>query len=279
MARMDTADQQRYLRAMGVDVYLPRARQASDPQATTQPRVQQPEPAYAPVPVLSEPAAAPAPVTAPQPVGSTLTPESASADVAVAAMDWGELAAKVKDCHDCGLRDGCTQTVFGVGPADARLLVVGEAPGADEDAQGEPFVGRAGKLLDEMLFAIGHARRPAQGQQGVYIANVVKCRPPKNRDPKPDEAAACKPYLERQIALLKPHAILAVGRIAAQLLMDTDQPIGKLRGTLQRYGDAAIPLVVTYHPAYLLRSPREKRKVWGDLCVLREQLEQVGQPA
>jgi DNA polymerase len=176
---------------------------------------------------------------------------------AIAAMDWDALAVAVKDCTACGLRAGCTQTVFGVGDREARWLVIGEAPGADEDRQGEPFVGRAGQLLNSMLTAIGLKR------EQVYIANVLKCRPPGNRDPKPEEAETCRPYLERQIALIKPGIILALGRIAAQNLLNTETPIGKLRGGVHRLGD--IPVVVTYHPAYLLRSPGEKRKAWVDL--------------
>jgi DNA polymerase len=159
-----------------------------------------------------------------------------------------------------------TQTVFGVGRRDARLLVIGEAPGADEDRQGEPFVGRAGQLLNAMLHAIALPRSE------VYIANILKCRPPGNRDPQPDEAASCTPYLTQQIALVKPRVILAVGRIAAQWLLQSDAPIGRLRGRVFQYGEAGTPLVVTYHPAYLLRSPAEKAKAWTDLCMVRDLL-------
>lgn len=175
----------------------------------------------------------------------------------IAAMDWADLRAVVKACTICGLRAGCTQTVFGVGDEKAKWMVVGEAPGADEDRLGEPFVGRAGQLLNSMLAAIGLKR------EQVYIANILKCRPPNNRDPAPAEAELCRPYLERQIALVKPRIILAVGRIAAQNLLHTDTPIGRLRGTVHRLGGT--PVVVTYHPAYLLRSPGEKRKAWTDL--------------
>ena len=141
-------------------------------------------------------------------------------------------------------------------------MLIGEAPGAEEDRRGEPFVGRAGKLLDEMLRAIGEAR------DSVFIANILKCRPPNNRDPKPDEAAACRSYLERQIELVQPRIVLAVGRIAAQQLLDSDAPVGRLRGKVHRLGDT--PLIVTYHPAYLLRSPSQKRKSWDDLCLARQ---------
>lgn len=176
---------------------------------------------------------------------------------AIAQMDWPALEAAVKACTACGLRAGCTQTVFGVGNLHAEWLVIGEAPGADEDKQGEPFVGRAGQLLNSMLAAIGLKR------EQVYIANILKCRPPNNRDPKPEEAELCRPFLERQIALIQPKLILAVGRIAAQNLLNTDTPIGKLRGRVHQVN--GIPVVVTYHPAYLLRSPGEKRKAWVDL--------------
>jgi DNA polymerase len=183
----------------------------------------------------------------------------AEAGRAVGEMSWEELRAAVGSCRACDLRDGCTQTVFGVGDEAARWLVIGEAPGADEDRLGEPFVGRAGQLLNAMLASIGLARTE------VFIANILKCRPPGNRDPRPGEAAACEPYLRRQIALVQPRIILAVGRIAAQNLLKTETPIGRMRGRSYRYGVDAIPVVVTYHPAYLLRSPAEKRKAYDDL--------------
>jgi uracil-DNA glycosylase family 4 len=176
---------------------------------------------------------------------------------------WDVVAAEVAACTRCGLCKTRTRTVFGVGDRQAQWLVVGEAPGADEDRQGEPFVGRAGALLNSMLRGIGLAR------EQVFIANVLKCRPPNNRDPAPDEVEQCLPYLQRQIALLKPRIMLAVGRIAAQNLLATDTPIGKLRGHVHHFGPARIPLVVTYHPAYLLRSPTEKRKAWEDLKFAR----------
>jgi uracil-DNA glycosylase family 4 len=179
------------------------------------------------------------------------------AAVPTATPDWEELEATVRTCRKCGLCETRTQTVFGVGNRRARLMVVGEAPGAEEDRQGEPFVGRAGMLLNAMLRAAGFER----GE--VYIANVLKCRPPNNRDPSDEEAERCLPYLRRQIELVDPQAILCVGRIAAQRLLDTDTPIGKLRGRVHRLDGR--PVVVTYHPAYLLRSPGEKRKSWEDL--------------
>lgn len=213
--------------------------------------------------LLEQPAvAALPPQAAPVPVAATHAGIAASDAVAasdVAAMDWTELAARVRGCTLCDLAATRTQTVFGVGNQQAEWMVIGEAPGADEDRQGEPFVGRAGQLLNSMLQAIGFPR--AQ----VFIANVLKCRPPGNRDPKPEEAACCAPYLARQIELVNPRIILCVGRIAAQNLLATDTPIGKLRGQVHRLGVQQRPVVVTYHPAYLLRSPGEKRKAWDDL--------------
>jgi DNA polymerase len=179
---------------------------------------------------------------------------------------WSELQAKVRACTLCGLHRGRTQTVFGVGRRDARLFVIGEAPGADEDRQGEPFVGRAGQLLNAMLRSIGLPRAE------VYIANILKCRPPNNRDPEQSESASCTPYLSQQIELVQPRVLLAVGRIAAQWLLQTDAPIGRLRGRVVSYGPRNTPLVVTYHPAYLLRSPLEKAKAWTDLCMVKELL-------
>ncbi|MDZ7752297.1 MAG: uracil-DNA glycosylase [Gammaproteobacteria bacterium] len=176
-----------------------------------------------------------------------------------AALDWPELEARVRACRDCGLHRSRTQTVFGVGDRQARWMIVGEAPGADEDRQGEPFVGRAGRLLDAMLRAIGLTR------EEVYIANILKCRPPDNRDPRPDEVAHCEGHLRRQVGLVAPAVILAVGRVAAQNLLKTETPIGRLRGAVHRLPDTDIPVVVTYHPAYLLRSPAEKGKAWADL--------------
>ena len=162
-------------------------------------------------------------------------------------------------CIDCELHQTRTQTVFGTGNRRADWMVVGEAPGADEDRQGEPFVGRAGQLLNAMLRAIGLAR------EEVYIANILKCRPPRNRDPRPEEVACCEGYLQRQVELVEPRLILAVGRIAAHNLLKTDVPLGRMRGRPYRYGHKDTPVVVTYHPAYLLRSPGEKRKAWADL--------------
>jgi len=172
---------------------------------------------------------------------------------------WEDLRQRVTKCQQCELHRGRKQTVFGVGDHNADWLIIGEAPGAEEDKQGEPFVGRAGQLLNSMLLACGLQR------EQVFIANILKCRPPNNRDPKAGEVAACSSYLREQIDLIQPKIILAVGRIAAQNLLQTETPIGKMRGQKYEYADTGIPVVVTYHPAYLLRAPREKRKAWQDL--------------
>jgi uracil-DNA glycosylase family 4 len=180
-------------------------------------------------------------------------------------MDWAELKQAIKTCTACELHKTRTQGVVGVGDEKAEWLIIGEAPGADEDAQGEPFVGQAGKLLDAMLAAIGLRRG-----ENVYIANVLKSRPPGNRNPAPDEVAACMPYLERQIQLIQPKIILALGRFAVQSLLNSEETIGKLRGRVHRY--QGIPLIVTYHPAYLLRNLPDKGKAWEDLCLARDTL-------
>ncbi|MBI5936746.1 MAG: uracil-DNA glycosylase [Betaproteobacteria bacterium] len=178
----------------------------------------------------------------------------------LAGLGLDELRAAVRDCTRCDLYRTRKQGVFGVGDPNADWLIVGEAPGADEDRLGEPFVGQAGKLLDAMLAAIG-----LQRGRNVYIANVLKSRPPGNRDPRPEEVAACLPYLERQIDLIRPKLIVAVGRFAAQSLLSTDTPISRLRGKLHEYH--GVPLIVTYHPAYLLRTPADKARAWEDLLL------------
>ena len=185
---------------------------------------------------------------------------SKSREQLISELGWPDLKAMVRDCTACRLRAGCTQTVFGVGDEKADWLFVGEGPGADEDAQGEPFVGQAGKLLDNMLAAIKLKRG-----NNVYVANIVKCRPPGNRTPEPDEIATCIPYLRRQTALIQPKLIVALGKTAANALLGKEAAIGSLRGTPHDYH--GIPLLVTYHPAYLLRSPMEKAKAWQDLCL------------
>ena len=201
----------------------------------------------------------PANVTARAPENLPSTERAPATDPSSALMDWETLATRVAACTRCELHQARTQTVFGVGNRQAEWLVIGEAPGAEEDKRGEPFVGRAGQLLNSMLAALGLARSQ------VYIANILKCRPPSNRDPQATEVVCCEPYLLNQIALIKPKIILAVGRIAAQNLLKVQTPIGKLRGQRHVFGVCEIPLVVTYHPAYLLRSPSEKRRAWQDL--------------
>ncbi len=181
-----------------------------------------------------------------------------TAPTKISELDWPELKKMVRDCTACKLRAGCTQTVFGVGDEKANWLFVGEGPGADEDIQGEPFVGQAGKLLDNMLLAIKLKRG-----KNVYIANIVKCRPPANRTPDADEIATCLLYLQRQIEHIQPKLIVALGKTASTALLGKDAPLGSLRGKLHEFN--GIPLVVTYHPAYLLRSPSEKAKAWQDL--------------
>lgn len=174
------------------------------------------------------------------------------------------LQQTVANCTRCELCSSRTQTVFGVGNPDADWMFVGEAPGAEEDRQGLPFVGRAGKLLDAMLKSVGSRR------EDIYIANVLKCRPPNNRDPQGEEVKQCEPYLHQQVEWIKPKLLVAMGRFAAQSLLKTTRPISKLRGEVFEYGDYSIPLIVTYHPAYLLRNPADKRKVWQDLCSIKQ---------
>ncbi|RMF95013.1 MAG: uracil-DNA glycosylase [Gammaproteobacteria bacterium] len=236
--------QRRALDAMGIQVWESVAAPAADVPAV--------EPAGAPAPAGTD--ARQAPVAA----------RSGAARQAAGA--WEALEAEVRHCTRCALAASRTQTVFGVGNRDADWMVIGEAPGAEEDRQGEPFVGRAGQLLNQMLRAVGQSR------EQVYIANILKCRPPNNRDPKPEEIAACRDYLQRQIELVSPQLLLAVGRIAAQALLQTDAPVGRLRGRVHRLAPGGLPLVVTYHPAYLLRSPAQKRKAWEDLRLARSLL-------
>jgi len=214
-------------------------------------------------PATGSPASRAAPAEDPTPLQ---TPPASSDDIA--CMGWDALASAVRTCTRCDLHATRTQAVFGVGDRHARWMVIGEAPGSEEDRQGEPFVGRAGQLLNTMLQAIGLAR------EQVFIANILKSRPPHNRDPRPEEVRACIPYLFRQIELVDPVLLLCVGRIAAQTLLETDAPIGKLRGRLHRIAGNR-PMIVTYHPAYLLRSPGEKRKSWADLLLALRTFEQL----
>ena len=260
---MNSGLRKEYLAALGLETWTLRgaATTALEPVAAPAP-LNEPAPAVAaaPYPGVRRTKEAPGEAAAPR--------ETAPRDTAPreAAYDWPQLRERVAACTRCGLSATRTQTVFGVGNPQAEWLVVGEAPGAEEDRQGEPFVGRAGQLLNAMLRAIGLKR------EQVYIANVLKCRPPQNRDPVPAETMECLPFLDRQIALLKPRIMLVVGRIAAQNLLRTDAKLGSLRQRVHRFGAAGVPLVVTYHPAYLLRSPAEKRKAWEDLKFAREVL-------
>lgn len=255
------ARQRAMLEEMGVRVFWPEAA-----------AVVEAEPAY--VDEVEAPAAAPLPVQAParMPVAAPVVARSAPAPVGdpvtrmrmpgIERMEWDALAQAVAECRACKLCDGRRNTVFGVGDLQADWLVVGEAPGENEDAQGEPFVGQAGKLLDNMLGALALNRR-----ERVYIANVLKCRPPGNRNPEPEEVAQCEPFLRRQVELLQPKIILAMGRFAVQTLLQTTEPIGRLRGRVHQYN--GVPVVVTYHPAYLLRNLPDKAKAWADLCLAR----------
>lgn len=215
------------------------------------------------VPREAEPVSTPAA----HPTVVDVAPPAEAAGRPIGEMSWSELREAVANCRACDLHRSRTHTVFGVGNEAARWMIVGEAPGAEEDRQGEPFVGRAGQLLNRMLLALGLAR------SDVFIANILKCRPPNNRDPQLDEVAHCQPYLMRQIELVDPGVILAVGRIAAQHLLGTTQSLGSLRGRLHRLPGHPTPVVVTYHPAYLLRSPGDKRKAWSDLCFAKRLLD------
>ncbi|KNZ32494.1 MAG: DNA polymerase [Methylibium sp. NZG] len=213
----------------------------------------------------------PAAVAAPPP--ATAAPVAFVSTTRVAHMDWPELRATVAGCTACRLCQGRTQTVFGVGHLQADWMIVGEAPGEQEDRQGEPFVGKSGQLLGNMLRAIGLTREDAPATQQVYIANTLKCRPPGNRNPQPDELAQCEPYLIRQVALVQPKIILAMGSFAVQSLLRNTEPIGRLRGRVHDYH--GVPLIVTYHPAYLLRRPEEKARAWDDLCLAVETARQA----
>lgn len=250
------AERGRLLARMGVTVYVPRGAPEAPP----------PESVPAPNPVSSPPARAPAGGEAPMAdAGGPITAPAAGNAVPVSALPWPELERAVASCVGCALHRSRRSTVFGAGARDADWMVIGEGPGANEDRQGEPFVGRAGRLLNAMLFALGLAR------EEVFITNTVKCRPPGNRDPEPEETERCGPFLDRQIDLLAPRVILAVGRVAAQAILDTNAPLGRLRGREHAYprGDRRVPVVATYHPAYLLRTPSAKRAAWEDLCLAR----------
>lgn len=206
-----------------------------------------------------------------EPVAATAESPPQTRAEAIARMDWDRLERTVAGCKDCALCKTRRSTVFGVGNRNAHWMLVGEAPGAEEDAKGEPFVGQAGRLLDNMLAAVGLSRR-GDDAHAVYIANVLKCRPPGNRNPEPSEVAQCEPYLLRQAALIRPRLIVVMGRFAAQSLLGTDATIASLRGRVHsiRVDGRAVPVVVTYHPAYLLRNLADKAKAWTDLCLAQQ---------
>lgn len=270
--------QRAMLAEMGVKVWAPKA-VASATAAAAVPvadAIASAQPATAPAapPRPAAPAAAPSPTpvarTASVPVVAPApgaVPRAARADIAT--LDWPALREAVAGCRACGLCESRRNTVFGVGHTQADWMIVGEAPGENEDLQGEPFVGAAGQLLDAMLRACGRARSSEEAGRGAYIANVLKCRPPANRNPAPEEVQQCEPFLARQVALVKPKLIIAMGRFAVQSLLQTTEPIGRLRGRVHRY--EGVPLIVTYHPAYLLRTPSDKAKAWADLCLAMEQ--------
>jgi DNA polymerase len=243
--------QRAMLGAMGITLWVP---QDGGEASTSLPA------AVEELPMVSRDTGAPLARTTPAP--------SSSADVAT--LDWDALRERVASCRACRLCESRTQTVFGVGHPRAHCMIVGEAPGENEDLQGEPFVGAAGQLLDRMLRAIGLTRGAAEPARQVYIANTLKCRPPRNRNPEPDELARCSVYLHRQIELVQPRLLLAMGRFAVQTLLESHEPIGRLRGRVHRW--RSLPVVVTYHPAYLLRNPADKARAWVDLCLVAAQL-------
>lgn len=296
--RLD-ARQRAMLAEMGVQVWAPEAKAVPATAPVTAAVVEPPA-----APIRSEAAEVPAPRVAPPPAAPAREPQAPAPATAVvgagagaeepaaeapavsaagvlsdtragqiAAMDWDALQASVAACQACGLCKTRRNTVFGVGDRQADWMVIGEAPGEQEDRQGEPFVGAAGQLLDRMLQATGH-RRDGAGGQGVYVANVLKCRPPANRNPQPQEVVRCEPYLMRQVALVKPKVIVAMGRFAVQSILRTDEPIGRLRGRVHHY--QGVPVIVTYHPAYLLRNPADKAKAWADLCLAMDTAAKAG---
>lgn len=271
---MDWPTRSRYLKAMGIPLWIPKDLAVDD--ATTRNLERSTtltSETLEPLPSINKPASSLralselfAEATKPKiiPQANPAKPVIASHAPDCSQLNWVDLEAAVAACKLCELHKTRTQTVFGTGHQQARCLIIGEAPGAEEDRQGLPFVGKSGKLLTNMLASIQIAR------EDIYIANILKCRPPNNRDPKPEEAAACRGYLERQITLIQPALILVVGRIAAHNLLQTTTPLGRLRGSVHTLPNSTVPVIVTYHPAYLLRQPTEKRRAWQDLQLARD---------
>lgn len=271
---MDWLTRSRYLKAMGIPLWIPKDLTVDD--ATTRNLERSTtltSETLEPLPSINKTASSPralselfAEATKPKiiPQANPAKPVIASHAPDCSQLNWVDLEAAVAACKLCELHKTRTQTVFGTGHQQARCLIIGEAPGAEEDRQGLPFVGKSGKLLTNMLASIQIAR------EDIYIANILKCRPPNNRDPKPEEAAACRGYLERQITLIQPALILVVGRIAAHNLLQTTTPLGRLRGSVHSLPNSTVPVIVTYHPAYLLRQPTEKRRAWQDLQLARD---------
>ena len=242
------------LRELGVRVWAPAQDEAREPAAAA----------------VAEPAVVDA---APRGTAPRAPAEQVvAAPSAAAGLDWPALRETVAACTACRLCEGRRQTVFGVGNERAHWMIVGEAPGEQEDRQGEPFVGKSGQLLDNMLRALQLTRAEAEAEPArqVYIANTIKCRPPGNRNPEPEELAKCEPFLIRQVQLVQPKIIVAMGRFAVHSLLRSSEPIGRLRGRVHHY--QGVPLIVTYHPAYLLRNPEDKAKAWDDLCLALETL-------
>ncbi len=255
---MDLQTRNQYMKAMGIPVWMPRAPRSDEDQETVSEKTaEHADSVESDIPVS----------TAPDHTHQVKEKALSQSPVRIAPdctqLNWQQLQQSVANCQLCDLHKSRTQTVFGTGDMHSDWMIVGEAPGAEEDRRGQPFVGRAGKLLNNMLAAVGLPR------SAVYIGNVLKCRPPNNRDPKPEESALCRGYLDRQIALVNPAVIIVVGRIAAHHLLNTKTPLGRLRGTVHTLPGSGTPVIVTYHPAYLLRQPAEKRKAWQDLQLAR----------
>lgn len=271
---MDWPTRSRYLKAMGIPLWIPKDLAIdSETAPSTEAPVTLTSETLAALPPISKPASSTRAISElfAEPAKPKIIPQANPAKPVIAShapdcsqLNWLDLEAAVAACKRCELHKTRTQTVFGTGHQQAHCMIIGEAPGAEEDRQGLPFVGKSGKLLTNMLAAIDIAR------EDIYIANILKCRPPNNRDPKPEEATSCRGYLERQIALIQPMLILVVGRIAAHNLLQTTTPLGRLRGSVHTLPNSTVPVIVTYHPAYLLRQPTEKRRAWQDLQLARD---------